>query len=564
MLSLTISDIQYRLQANELPQKYTIKTPVSISSSDLVWTLMLFKNNNRMLQFIALLSENDEITIEVNNKTIQQGSVGRFVHAYAEHGFFPQELDEAKQQDILTFLKKQPFPSKELAYLLMNLDYDAINDFLLSSKCFSEQDLLALCNDIETLKKLASNSNKIKLLYHYFNKVRRWEASLTPLLDMYYFAYRAGHVMGLGESIDVTINSHQYQFETEYAPAEVSLRVLSEHLNAYSQSQPEPTFSAISQAVKNNLAWMLPNTSSYRDDAYEKILAQYKNNELTFLSSGWPGHAVGLVLYGDYLIYTNRGDAGFPKFGSKIFKIADRDKICKNFIRNLLNAQTPEAFHRILGRIIDFRKSIFSFLSKYQKYANCTFANPKACVEPMIVLQRAGPFAREKHVKRLAYQEQGRQKYKQFTTFIRDREIDELVKNMFYAKHPHLMVFFAALVKRIIGTHHGGKNNPTKDQQELRRAFDLFERTPAAIQSIIKTDKAWMSRFTALKNAHPISPNPMLLHQYTTVTNMKQRRSHAVTLENGYITCIDGVQTPKTPYSFKNARKLCTHVLKYW
>ncbi|MGE3319170.1 MAG: hypothetical protein AB7I18_07715 [Candidatus Berkiella sp.] len=563
MPTLTIADIQYKLQAGELPKDYAIKTPIVISSQKLVWTLMLFKDNEQMLHFISLLSENEAVTIEVNKKNIQQGSVDRFVHAYAEHGFFPQELDNAKQQHILTFLRRNQFAAKELIYLLKNLSDESINNFLLASRCFSEKDLLALCNDIDTLKKLSGE--KIKLLYHYFNKCRRWEESLTPLLDMHYFAYRAGHVMGLKGDICVTIDTHQFRFATEYAPGEVSLKILSGYLDAYSQSQQDAVFSAISHAVKMNWALMVPNTSHYGDDAGQKIYEQYKRNEMTFISCGWPGHSVGLVLHGNYLVYTNRGVGGDPKYGSKIFSISDRSKITAEFIETLLDSRSPNEFHRTLDRIINFKKPVVRFLSKHQKYANCTFANPKSSIEPMIVLQRAGPFASQVQLRQIARLEQGRRKYKQFTTFVRDREVDELVKNMFYAKHPHLVQFFATLVKRIIIVHHGKRNSTIKDKQEQRRALDLFERTPEAIQKIIREDEVWMGYYKAFQATQPVpQANPMLLHQYTTVVNNKDNRHHRVELDKGYITAIDGVQTPKAAYSFKNARKLCTQVLKSW
>lgn len=563
MPTLTILDIQYLLQADELPKQYSIETPLSISSRDLVWTLMLFKDNEQMLHFISLLSENPEITIEVNNKNIQQGSVDRFVHAYAEHGFFPQELDNAKQQHILTFLKRNQFAAKELNYLLMNLSDESINNFLLASKCYTEQDLLELCNDIDALKKLSGD--KIKLLYHYFNKCRRWQESLTPLLDMHYFSYRVGHVMGLKGTLDVIIDNHQFKFSLEYAPAEVSLKVLSDYLNTYSQSQLSPVFSVISQAVKKNWVLILPNTSTYGESAYSTIFEQYRSNELTFISCGWPGHTVVLVLYGDYLIYTNRGEAGDSIYGSKIFKLTDRNKITADFVKKLINSSSPKAFNESLTKIINFKKPVVRFFSKHQKYANCTFANPKSCVESMLVLHQAGPFASPIKVKNIAAKEQNRNKYKQFTTFIRDREIDELIKNMFYAKHPHLIQFYAALVKRIISAHHGKRNLTVKDKQEQRRALDLFERTPTLVQQIISKDTVWMGFFKKLQDSQTPPPfNPLLLPQYKTVLNTQAYRSHKVQMDKGYIIAIDGVQTPKTAYSFKNVRKLCTQVLKSW
>ncbi len=559
---LTLAQIQFRAQLGTLFTPFQLKTPMTITSSELMWTLTLFKEEQQMIDFIICLSENPDVCIQVNRKTIQQGCAANFLHAYTEHGLYPSELDKNRQAAIISHFSRHQFKKAQLIYLLKNMNDDSIHDFLLKTKCFDETELLDVCNDFAIVTALSATI--LKYLYHYFNPIRRWQESTTPFLDMHYFAYRAGHVLGLSEPITVYLNKQPYRFETEYAPTEVSLKVLHEHIEAYANTSNSAMFQQISMAVKKNWQLFKKNSSSYIPSASGVIYQQYRNNELAFICCGWDYHTVTVVLYGDYLIYANRGPHADPNYGAKIFSITDTTLITRTWIQSLINKKSAEGFNRALSEVIQFKKPVSRFPSKLQNHANCTFANPKSSVEPIVVLLQAGPHAPIKEVQQVAYQERFRRKYKHFTTFIRDREVDGMVKNMFYATHPHLISFYASLVKDIIQAHHGACK--PKDRQERARAVDLFARTPAKIQKIIREDDLWMEQFKEIceKERTPL-PSLGVLWAYTHhVYNKTAHRSHNVVTDQGYIIAIDGVGTPKMPFSLRNTRKLCTQMLKSW
>jgi hypothetical protein len=560
---LTIENIQSLAEQGKLARHYTIKTPLSISSNDLIWTLTLFKENDQMIDFISQISENTGVTIQVNNKKIQQGSADRFVHVYAEHGTFIEELPDIKQQRIISFLKSHLFKGAHLNYLLQNLSSESIAQFVLATKCFEQSDLLSLCNDPDALYKFPEQT--IKLLYDFFNKERRWDESITPVFDMYYFANRTGHVLGLSNPIVLSILGNQYQLETNWNYSHASMMVLCEAMTSYAQRFPSVITNTILAALKKNLSLFKENNSDYKNDAYIELLRQYRRRELTFISCGWPGHTVAVVLYGDYLIYTNRGIGGDKNYGSKIFKIKNRKYINDEFMSQLLSALNANEFHSILGQVIDFKNPVLRMHSKPQKYDTCTLANPKSSIEPMQILVEAGYNATQEEIKRVAFKERSRFTYKHCTNFIRNREMNEIVKSMFYANTNYLISFYAKLVSEIIFTHHGQRNKTVKDRQEKTRALNLFERTPEKIQRVLRKNSQLMEIIDDLKLMQPL-PNQALfwMQRHELIRNNKSFRTHQVTIEGKYIVEIDKVKTPKTPYSFGNVRKLCRSVIKNW
>ncbi len=168
-------------------------------------------------------------------------------------------------------------------------------------------------------------------------------------------------------------------------------------------------------------------------------------------------------------------------------------------------------------------------------------------------------------IKRVAFKERSRAKYKHCTNFIRDREINIIVKNMFYAKTNFLITFYAELVSEIIFAHYGYRNKTVKDEQEKARALELFERTPDRIQNILRQNSELMEIIDDLYLKQPLQDQVLLWRQrQEIVRNNQSFRSHRVTIEGKYIVEIDDVKTPKTLYSFGNVRKLCRSVIKSW
>lgn len=558
---LKIKTIKRKLQNDTLPLDYEIKTPAKLTDSELIHILSLFRDNDKMINFIVLLSTTQSIEVNANNQSIALGTTEKFIHAYTANGLYPALLDAQKQKIIIEHFQKNRFSRAQLFYLMKNLNKDQVRDLILSASCFLLKDLILLCNDIRKLAEL--NYNTIKLLYHHFNPKREWGSTATPLLDMYYFTYRAGHVLGLTKNIDTEVNGQKISLETNGEFDEVSMKILVEKLEQYREYQPSDTIEFIYRAMKRCYDFLKPNSNSYKPETAKELLKDYSNKQLVYLSSGWYGHTVGVGLYGRFLVVCNRGEAGDPKFGCKIYAIRNSKLITEKFIQSLANNLSDSvAFNKLLSPVVDLKNPLVRLRSKPQKRGNCSFANPKSIMEAFIILSQITPFASDQALQAIARQETKRIKYKKITRFIRDREIDELVKSMFYAHNNDLVNFYVTLVKAIIHEHHGKDRGYIKDDQEILRACELYERCPQNIKLHLKKDIKFMDLIKELKekreniyyerNWYRPDLSPHVVQVY------RGYYSHKVAVKKGYITSIDGYDMPKMHFSYKTAKRLAS------
>lgn len=559
MPRLTITEINQLLKAKNLPLKYKIRTPANIRSEELIATLSLFTDNQQMIEFITKLSTSSDAVVTGDGKTITLGTPEKFVHAYGTNRLYSTQLSKDKQDIILEHLKKNKVDKEQLKYLLFNLGGYNIRDLVLESKCFLNADLLEICNDEEFLNKL--NIYDIKLLYHYLNPQRQWKVSSTPLLDMFYFTYRIGHVLGLSEKIKASYKGLQFSLRPEGNYNQLSLKILLDALEAFGQKSPSGVCHTIYEALKFSHDKMKQTDNIYQEGSETDLLARYKANKLTYISTGWRGHTVGLAFYGKYLIYCNRGQAGDQRFGCKIFELKDPTSIDAELFKKLTNeTQTPDDFHRILRTLVDLQNPAVKFRCRGHKRGTCSLVNPKSTLEAMIVLVQAGPQATNEKLLEVYKAEFKRKKYKYFTEFMRNREIDELIKDMFYAQDQDLIEFFAQLAMAIINEHHGKNRGYIKDDREIMRAVDLFDRAPEKVQKRMRMNDKFMELVTTIRKEqqkllanrpHQTSPWPHV--QYV---RYKGKCSHKVSVDNGLIVAIGDTPTPKMHFSFQNAKKL--------
>ncbi len=564
MPTLSLDDIETHIKKGTLPYSYHIKTPCSLYSDRLIWILSQFKNNQQMLDFITCLSETAGIYVIAKDTSISMGSTARFVNAYTMHGVHSSKISKEKQAAICDHIKKCKFDRTQLIYLLRNLDREDIRDLILSPACPSRSDLLQLSHEYSFLSTI--DSDTIKLLYHFFNPRRLWQESETPLLDMTYFTYRAGHVLGLSDYIEFESQGRKFKLDPEGEYTEVSLNLLKTQVDAFRKAFPSKANDAIFEALQHSSGLIEYQANTYKKGTEKDFFDRYKSNQMTFLSAGWHKHGVGLAFYGKYLIYCNRGHAGDRRYGCKIFEIQDLKGVNEALFRKLISHMDyPSEFHAILEKIIDFKNPVVRFRSKPQKRGTCTYMNPKSSIEAMIVLLQAGPFASHEMLLEIYQQEYYRRKYKNFTCFIRNREIDELVIDMFYANHPDLITFFAELTKAIIWEHHGKDRGFIKDDQEVERAIDLFERIPDKIKRVINNDKKFLELMDKVKAKHQKILDDKMdksnkSAQIKYIYDYKKWALHKVSINKGCIFEVDGNPTPKMHFSYREARRLISVV----
>lgn len=558
---LTLKTLRKRLRRDELPEAYILKPPLSLTRYLLISTLSLFNDDDQLIQFITKLSSQAQVTVTYDNKEVALGGIERFIRVYTSDSLFPALLDKTKQRLIIDYFQRQQFTTGQLQYLFKHLNRDHIRDLILSANCFARKDLIALCKQQVTIEQL--DKNILKLIYSYLNPNRKWSISETPLLDMYYFAYRAGHVLGVTENIRVVIGGSTKVIKTSGDYNATSMKLLVEKLNAYKQSCPSPLFNSIYRIMHDCYQKLELASNTYTADSNEYFYEKYLRDEIVFVSTGWVGHTVGVALYGRFLVYCNRGQHGDQVNGIKIYAINDTSKVDKDFFNGITRVNGNYSdFIKTLKTITDLGRPLARLKKKGQKRGDCSFSNPKAIIEALIVLLQVPPDANIYQLMTVIRRESNRKKYRTLSQFIRDKEIDELIKNMYYAEHNTLLVrYYAELVKAFIKEHPGHNNTAANYQSELFRACDLYFRCPQKIKALLKTDVIFMQLMNSLKR----EKNKILLARGGDPLDKKRRMliyrlngtRHTVTVKRDTITHIDGTTVPRMRHSFSQAKRLC-------
>ncbi len=443
-----------------------------------------------------------------------------------------------------------------LLALLKKLSSRDLKDKLLSQSSYERADLLSIVNDHDSLASL--NYLVHRILYFFFNPQREWKVTETPLLEMHYMFARAEHILGLTDRLEFEAPGKKYTFKSDGEYASVSLQHITEHLKLYKNKFANNIIERISAAYEHSLSLITPCYNHYVENADIQFYERYKNNEMSYISAGWYRHGVSLVCYGDYLIYTNRGEAGDQRNGAKIYKIKNKSRVTAEFFKKIISDNIPNAaaFHRILGLVVDLDNPLFSFRCRGQRHPTCSFANAKSNVEPMLVLAQAGPSATYNELKK-QYDSHQRRNYKYFTSFMRDREIDEIIKSMFYATNIHLMHFYAALAKKIIREHHGKNRGFVKDKEEIKRACDFYDRIPTKVRYIIDSDPDFVELIKEIqiqKDSLVYSrPSDLLPKTYFIRTDNK---AFKVNVDKDCVVAINDKAVPKMHFSYKTAKTL--------
>lgn len=556
---LSFVQIVHKISSKTLSDDFQIQTPLTLSGFELIRALALFQEEQSLIKFLSKLSANKEIVVEICGLSITLGEPAKLLDVFYYGCLFKERKLATQIKWVEGYFKSIVFEQDQLLYLLQNLNLCSCRHFLFEFS-FEKESLLKIVNDYSLLKTLYWYT--IELIYHYLNPVRRWQKSQTPLLDMYYFSYRIGHVLGLNNYVVSTIGGETKLFYTEYGMASAGLQLLINHLDSFRQKYPSDVVDIIYYAMKRSLQLIPLCDHVYKPEAPALFYEDYLNGKLVYLSSGWVEHILAMAFYGKYVALCNRGENKDPRFGAAIYKIKNVKAINENFFVKLaLNPSlTVGKFREIMESIIDFDTPVVTFRSTPQKHDTCTFVNPKSLIEPLIVLLRAGRYVSETRILEIAQEEYSRRKYKIFTQYIRNKEIDELIKNMFYAQDPELILFYANLVKEIIKQHHGKDRSFIKDEKEIIRAADLFHRVPEKILKHIKMDKSFMKLMDEIliKHAH-LTVREEGEESRLYLTGYNTHNKHQVTIDRkGYICSIDNRETPKMPYNIWTARKLIT------
>lgn len=216
-------------------------------------------------------------------------------------------------------------------------------------------------------------------------------------------------------------------------------------------------------------------------------VTRYKNNEMVIIPAGWTGHAVSLVFYKNKLIITNRGIHGDQSFGSKIYSIPDNKLhlIDNSLFHEINNCRYQKSIHlhKVLDRLVDIENPLAKFPSKGQKHGTCGFVNHKSSIEAMLYLLALD----NRNISEEKAKQYARKQYKEFTHFIREDEVNEIIKTIQDEKNKAKFDLYIQLVKQIIIEHHSTPDQKEEKESPIRVKNVEMDRTLRLINALPKS-----------------------------------------------------------------------------
>lgn len=154
----------------------------------------------------------------------------------------------------------------------------------------------------------------------------------------------------------------------------------------------------------------LPEPAMQKLNLILKALEQ-KNPDIQIIATGWTQHDLYVAKMGDKLILCNRGEKADDQWaGVKIFKLQD-PKL--DIAKSLKYAEDAAEFEAKLQAIVDVTMPTVDFEHiQEQKHGTCSFVNVKTLIAPLLYVLEDEDYY---------------QHYKQFTTWMRDRELEHLL-----------------------------------------------------------------------------------------------------------------------------------------
>jgi len=319
--------------------------------------------------------------------------------------------------------------------------------------------------------------------------------------DPYKIIKEMGHLLGLSTSIN--LDAKETSVETEFNRRLESFLLLDEVVEKYSErlisdTEQSKHFEIISEAIGQTKEYL-----KFNEEVTAEILCdRFKAEKCTIIPTGWPRHAISIVLYKDYLVVVNRGDrekGDESKERTLIYKIPDKNAITPDFIKNLNPKGDPPSKEIIMGHIRDIvgvgpEKTLTPFVelpTKDQKHGTCSFVNPKGGVEAILFLEKLEELKKlPEYVEAAAIEnakKYAREEYKKFTNDIRNQGVSKLIdfrekacsKNNEENKKVAIQLAVAVMIE-----HHGEEKysdnqkqlpRKVKIAQELKREFDLLK-----------------------------------------------------------------------------------------
>jgi len=237
------------------------------------------------------------------------------------------------------------------------------------------------------------------------------------------------------------------------------------------------------------------NNLENEPEQFVQLLQQhYSAGQLLILPLRWSGHTFCTTILKNLFALTNRGEGGDPEFGTLIYRIRPNTDVEKfifegfNF-KNLYTSEvTQEQMMDLISKLIDLGSPFVKLQQKPHKRGTCTVANTKGAILAASYLlaleerlnERGQTFddidsidSAEMNEIKEECRQIAKKFYKQFTNFMRNHELDDLLRKV--ESETHNQAFYSGVLSEIVLEHpHFEK----KHGQEGLRICKIWDALP--------------------------------------------------------------------------------------
>lgn len=302
---------------------------------------------------------------------------------------------------------------------------------------------------------------------------------------------KLGKRLGLGGVVKVPIGANKTApVYTESWHRKDSYETLETEMFKYKSSlePPDRHYEVIYQSVVlANRLMSDNNPGGGVDEAY----AAYQHNIPVMLPVTTPGHGVGVAIYKDKLIYTDRflPTGGKINECTKIFQLNDTSEAA---IRNLLHSLRTEIdgdeVTNILRQHVDFDHPILETGDKLQLHGTCSYSNPRSNIEGILnVLQadaRGGNRATIDREHVIASKTSARSAYRDFLYKGRFNKTRELMNDLNTAERSGNSAkanMYFDIAESYIRGHKSRRKNEGTDRIN---SLEIYQRLPPRLRTL--------------------------------------------------------------------------------
>lgn len=133
----------------------------------------------------------------------------------------------------------------------------------------------------------------------------------------------------LGLSGTVELNGESIRLDSAPSPW-----MFDELAEAFQRFRTDDDFSSLMLTDGNAQKIQTALFDAYREKSLSVMAHSIREGELTFVASGWEGHAICLVFFGDYMAISNRGEGSDDEGTLSVYKI-DRKKVTEKTLEQI-------------------------------------------------------------------------------------------------------------------------------------------------------------------------------------------------------------------------------------